>query len=227
MGNRTMRKKLALASALAFLVGGAAIASQIRGDYIETRSADVYTGQCFANGEMNLTGNEALLAWQVKGGSWAGVDLTGLVVAGAVRANATLGDPYANPWPAKSVVLVDERATAPQREALVAFAKAMGGELLENVVAIESAPMAMSVERHGAHPVRASFRATGLAAIETRAIGDKDHLCGNEYTFYPPLTETEHAMPAVALRDEYQGAGLGVSWSSRDKRSAFVGSFER
>ena len=87
---------------------GVATASQIRGDYIETRSADVYTGQCFANGEMNLTGNEALLAWQVKGGSWAGVDLTGLVVAGAVRANAKLGDPYANPWPAKSVVLVDE-----------------------------------------------------------------------------------------------------------------------
>ena len=30
-----------------------AAAQQIRGDYIETRSADVYTGQCFANGEVN------------------------------------------------------------------------------------------------------------------------------------------------------------------------------
>jgi hypothetical protein len=87
--------------------------------------------------------------------------------------------------------------------------------------------MGMSVERHGAHPTRASFHATGLASIETRAIGDQDHLCGNEYTFYPPLTDTEHAIPAVALRDEYRGPGLGVSWSSQEKRSAFVGSFAR
>jgi hypothetical protein len=222
-----MGKKLAFVSALTLLLAGAAAAAQITGDYIETRSADVYTGQCFANGEMNLVGNQALLAWQVRSGTWNGVRLDGLVVAGAVRANATLGDPYANPYPASSVVLVDERATAPQREALVAFAKAMAGELLENVVEVETAPMAMSVERHGAHATRGFFRATGLAEIETRAIGDKDHICGNEYTFYPPLTATEHAMPAVALRDEYQGPGLGVSWISREKRSAFVGSFER
>ena len=46
-----------------------------------------------------------------------GVALDGLIVAGAVRANATLGDPYANPYPAKSVLLVDERATPRQRQA--------------------------------------------------------------------------------------------------------------
>src|SRR5438128_3354323 len=83
-----------------------AAASQIRGDYIETRSADVYTGQCFANGEVNLVGNQALVAWRVASGSWEGVPLDGLVVAGALRANATLGDPYANPYPVKSVLLV-------------------------------------------------------------------------------------------------------------------------
>jgi hypothetical protein len=222
-----MGKKAALVSALALLVAGSAIASQIHGDYIETRSADVYTGPCFANGEMNLVGNQALLAWAVRSGSWNGVALNGLVVAVAVRANATLGDPYANPLPAKSVVLVDDRATAPQREALVAFARSMGGVLVANVVEVQPAPMAMSVERQGTHATRAFFRAGRLATIETRAIGEKDHLCGNEYTFYPPLTETEHAMPAVALKDEYQGPGLDVSWSSSEKRSAFVGSFER
>jgi hypothetical protein len=222
-----MWRKLAFVPALALSLSGAAMASQISGDYIETRSADVYTGQCFANGEMNLVGNEALLAWQVKTGSWAGVELDGLVVAGAVRARATLGDPYADPYPAKAVVLVDDRATPRQREALVAFAKAMGGRLLENVVGVEAAPMAMAIERRGAHAIRGFFRATGFAAIETRALNDKDHVCGNEYTFYPPLTQTEHAMPAVALRDEYRGPGLGVSWSSREKRSAFLASFER
>src|SRR5580700_10581669 len=80
-------------------------AQQIRGDYIETRSADVYTGQCFANGEVNLVGKEAILAWHIQTGSWDGVPLDGLTIAAAVRAKATLGDPYADPYPAQSVLL--------------------------------------------------------------------------------------------------------------------------
>jgi hypothetical protein len=103
-----------------------ASAQQIRGDYIETRSADVYTGQCFANGEVNLVGNEAILAWHVESGSWNGVPLDGLTVAAAVEARATLGDPYANPYPAKSVLIVDEEANSQQQAALVAFAHQMG-----------------------------------------------------------------------------------------------------
>ncbi len=94
-----------------------ASAQQIRGDYLETRSADVYTGQCFANGEVNLVGNEAILAWRVQSGSWDGVPLEGLTVAAAVRAKGTLGDPYENPYPAKSVLLVDDQASAQQRTA--------------------------------------------------------------------------------------------------------------
>src|SRR2546423_12567246 len=98
---------------------------QIRGDYLETRSADIYTGQCFANGEVNLVGNEAILAWHVQSGTWDGVPLQGLTVAAAVRAKSTLGDPYENPYPAKSVLLVDEQATEQQRAALVKFAQHM------------------------------------------------------------------------------------------------------
>jgi hypothetical protein len=37
-------------------------APQIKGQYLETRSADVYVGQCFANGEMNTAGQEAIVA---------------------------------------------------------------------------------------------------------------------------------------------------------------------
>src|SRR5580765_6889609 len=112
------------------------VAQEIRGDYIETRSADVYTGQCFANGEVNLVGNQAILAWHVQSGGWDGVSLQGLTVAAAVRANGTLGDPYESPYPAKAVLLVDDQATSQQREALVHFAQHMGGELLKNVAQV-------------------------------------------------------------------------------------------
>src|SRR5437879_85284 len=100
-----------------------ALARQIRGDYIETRSADVYTGSCFANGEVNLVGNQAILAWHVQSGSWDGMSLDGLTVAAAVRARATLGDPYANPYPAQAVLIVDEEANPQQRAPLVSFDK--------------------------------------------------------------------------------------------------------
>jgi hypothetical protein len=202
-----------------------ASAQQIRGDYIETRSADVYTGQCFANGEVNLVGNEAILAWHVESGSWNGVPLDGLTVAAAVEARATLGDPYANPYPAKSVLIVDEEANSQQQAALVAFAHQMGGELLSNAQQIIAAPVELVVnhEHHGVGLLRAGRFAT----VQTRALNETDHLCGNEETFYPPLTQVAHSMPAVAVTDSYRGPGLGVDWESHGKRSAFVGTFER
>ncbi len=221
-----MRSRLPVLVALAvsFLSIGLS-AQQIRGDYIETRSADVYTGQCFANGEVNLVGKEAILAWHVQSGSWDGVALDGLTVAAAVRARATLGDPYGNPYPAQAVLLVDDQANPQQRAALVSFARQMGGELLKNVDQTLAVPMEMIVnhERHGV----ALLRAGQFATVQTRALGDQDHVCGNEVTFYPPLTPVAHSMPAVAVTDAYRGPGLGESWDTHGRRSAFVGTFTR
>jgi Protein of unknown function (DUF1326) len=199
--------------------------AEIHGDYMETRSADVYTGQCFANGEVNLVGDEAILAWHIRNGSWNGVALDGLSVAAAVKANATLGDPYANPYPAKAVLIVDDQASQQQQAALIAFAHQMAGELLRNVEQVIPSPMelAVSPDRHGV----ALFRAGHFATIQTRSLNDTDHLCGNEVTFYPPLTAVAHSMPAVALTDAYRGPGLGVDWESHGRRSAFVGTFAR
>lgn len=206
------------------LASSFAAAQQIRGDYIETRSADVYTGQCFANGEVNLVGNEAILAWHVQSGSWNHVPLDGLAVAAAVRANGTLGDPYENPYPAETVLIVDDQATAQQREALMAFAQHMGGKLLQSVKQVIAAPVELAVnhESHGT----ALLRAGTFAVVQTRGINAHDHLCGNEVTFYPPLAPVAHSMPAVALTDAYRGPGLGIDWESHGKRSAFVGTFE-
>ena len=108
-------RKIAL-FAIALLISAVSLhAQQLRGDYIESRSTDVYVAQCFANGEVGLTGNYALMAWHVQEGSWNGVKLDGLTVAAAVRARATLGDPYGDPYPAEAVLMVDDAANAAQR----------------------------------------------------------------------------------------------------------------
>jgi hypothetical protein len=224
-----MRKVLGVVvcvGSLLLLISATAFAGHIEGDYVETRSADVYTGPCFANGEVGLTGNQAIIAWKVRRGDWKGVPLEGLSVVAVTRAKATLGDVYSDPYPARSILILDRNATADQRAALVDMARAMGGRLLEDVVRIETAPISMQVGE-GDHHGSVQLKAGGIASVETRSLGDKDHFCGNEVTYYPPLTELHHAMPAFAISSTYSGDSLDTEWRIFGKRSAFVGTFER
>ena len=218
-----MRKAVLLAAALLFFALSLQ-AQQIRGDYIESRSTDVYVAQCFANGEVGLTGNFALMAWHVQEGSWDGVHLDGLTVAAAVRARATLGDPYGDPYPAEAVLMVDDTANPAQRSALIALAQHQGGRLLENLARIEYLPVVLDVPQDP-HEGHAVLRAGHLATIATRPLNHHDHICGNESNFYPPLTNVQHATSAVALTDEFRGDGLGSQWSMHGKRSAYIASF--
>ena len=65
----------------------------------------------------------------IRSGSWQGVALQGLVVAAAVRAKGTLGDPTRTLIPPTSVLLVDDQRDAePERRRLAGFAQQMGGE---------------------------------------------------------------------------------------------------
>ena len=205
-------------------------AQQISGDYIATRNADVWTGACVANGELNLAGDQAILAWRVAKGEWDNVSLDGLGVVGVVKAAATLGDQFNNPYPAQAVMIVDARANSAQQKALVAFAQRMSGDLLKNVLEIKVATIDMKVgdmeaSHHATHDATTSLRAGNIVGVETRSIGEHDHLCGNENVYYAPLVKLVHSMPAVAELDEYDGPALGVIWTLHGKRSAFVGRF--
>ncbi|HTS70741.1 MAG TPA: DUF1326 domain-containing protein [Terriglobia bacterium] len=221
-----MRRFMGSVSAFLFLILGWAAPGRaaITGDYLEARSADVYTGPCFANSEVGLTGREAILAWKVREGNWQGVALDGLSVVAVVRANATLGDPYHDPYPARAVLIVDSRANSQQRAALAAFAESRAGSLLEHVVRVETASIQMTVEHGDMHGV-ARLVAGPYVQVETRSLCSGDHICGNESVYYPPLVALTHSMPAFTLDSSFAGQGLGEVWKNVDKRSAFVGSF--
>src|SRR5262249_29148217 len=102
----------------------------------------------------------------------------------------------------------------------------MGGELLKDVVAVDVAPIEFEVKGGNIHGGAAKLTAGSLAAIQTRAMTAADHVCGNEDVWYPPLTETDHVMPAYTLENSYQGDGLGEKWNNRLKRSGFLGTFQ-
>jgi hypothetical protein len=199
--------------------------TNLRGDYVEARTSDVYTGPCFANGEVGQTGKLALMGWHVQKGEWQGVDLSGLSVMGVVRSQNTLGDYASTSFPSKAVIIVDEKATPEQRMALQAFAQQMSGELLSDVVKTVAQPIDFKLADNSVHSMKAEMVAGNLAKIATRPLNEGDQICHNEGVFYPPLTATDHAMAAYTLANSYEGKELGESWSYPEKRSAFVASF--
>jgi hypothetical protein len=67
-----MRKiNLLLSICLTAMLVSLASAQQIRGEYIESRNADIYTGHCFAMSEINLMGDQAIVGWRKPRGRWA------------------------------------------------------------------------------------------------------------------------------------------------------------
>jgi len=222
-----MKKLIASVSLAASTLMGASLPpmhSSLQGDYVEARTADVYTGPCFANAEVDLVGNLAVFGWKVNKGDWQGVNVDGLSVIGVVKASGTLGYIHSNAYPVKSVIIVDERATPSQRLALQSFAKKMAGDLLQDVVRVDVQPIEFTMEGT-VHNAKAKLTAGTLAAIETRAMQEADHLCHNEETWYPPLTKLDHSMAAYTLANKFTGPELGTTWSYPEKRSSFVGSF--
>ena len=69
----------------------------IYGDYVEARTADVYTGPCFANSEVGLVGELAVFGWKINKGSWHGVSLDGLVGRGCRESRGTLWAMFTSP----------------------------------------------------------------------------------------------------------------------------------
>lgn len=223
-----MRTKALILAAAALMVmptvtkAAHSSSNAISGDYAEFRNADVYTGPCFANSEMNLAGENAVLAWHVRNGEWAGVPLSNLSVVAVVRASATLGDPYASPLPAKTVFMVDARADQAQRSALISFAQAQAAGLLNQVVAVQPQPISFNVVQHGITEVKVG----SLVQLRTRMLKMTDTVCHNEAVYYPPLAaHLEHSMPVVAAASSYTGDNLGVTWQDSNRRSSFVGMF--
>jgi hypothetical protein len=154
------------------------------------------------------------------------VPLAGLKVVAVVKAENTLGDISQQPRAGHALLVVDAKADARQREALVRFARHAAGPLVAEVVKVERAPIEVLMNPSTCRENGCSLvRAEGLVEVETRCLGGKDHVCGNEERYYPPLTRIELARPAYTETGSFQGHGLGVTFDEADRRSAYLGTF--
>jgi hypothetical protein len=215
---------LSMVCTLALLAAPPAPADELKGDYLETRTCDVYTGPCFANGEVGLTGNDAMMAWNIERGSYDGVKLAGLKVLVVTTASDTLGfggTLAVNPKNIRSTVIVDEQATPEQRDALVSFATRYARHS-GKIVKVVRAPIEMKLDHFS---LEGTLKAGKFAEISTRKLHKGDCVCSNEMTFYPPLCEVKNAAPAYTVVGNFAGPGLGTNWSNPGTRSAFLASF--
>ena len=228
-------------TAMSTLLGSLALLGtpQIQGDYVEARTADVYTGPCFSNAEVFITGKHAVMAWKIREGKFAGQDLSGLSIAAAIEGTSTFSKDV--PSEARSVLIVDRTATPAQSDALIALAKNLAGDRLKNVLEVKTARIDLNVEDLMSHPTstgdtphhrmpkaaRASLRIPGLADILTRPLEEDDHACGNEVIEYSPLSSGVNVLPAYTLRHGFKGEKLGTTWSDPNCRSSFVGHFQQ
>ncbi|HMC11670.1 MAG TPA: DUF1326 domain-containing protein [Pirellulaceae bacterium] len=218
-----MSYKVIWSLVLAVLAIPAAAADSVTGTYLESRTCQVYTGPCFANAETALAGREAMMAWNIETGTKNNVDLSGLSVVMVVRGNDTLGyQGVADPTELKSAIIVDAKATAKQRDALIAFAKEHSGRAGKEVVRIDSAPITMSLD---SVDLRGELTAGDVVKLTTRKAKPGDCICSNEVQFYPPLAEINRFAAGVANEAEFKGRGLGATWSTPESRSAYMGEF--
>ncbi len=219
-----MRHLFAILSLIAaFSLPSLGAAEEISGSYMEARTCQVYTGPCFANAEVNLTGKDALMAWNIKEGKKGGVDISGLSVVMVVAASDTFAFEGVNdPKSMKSAILVDEKASNEQREALVAFAKEHSGRAGKYVVRVDSSPITMSLDTGS---LSGKLQAGKSVKLITRTAKKGDCICMNEVAYYPPLTRVTNFAAGVATEGEFTGKGLGTNWSVPQSRSAYMGTF--
>ena len=122
----------------ALVLGSNAESVSIRGDYVEVRTASVFAGACHYNGEVTITGRDALMAWNVTAGKWDGADLGGVRAVAIVTSEVSLSD---NDAPRRSEIIIDRDASASQTRAMLEALKTKYAASLGNVVATLSAPV--------------------------------------------------------------------------------------
>lgn len=206
------------------VLGISAARAELRGDYVEARTCQVYTGPCFAAGEVGTQGKDAVLAWNIHEGTYQGVDLAGLNVVLMARADATLGFAgFDNATSVRSTIIVDERASEAQRSALVEFARTQAGKGAEEVVSVRALPCSFQLDKTN---VTAELEVGDVVRLATRRARPTDCICSNEVAYYPPLIQPLDGFAAgVAIEGSVTVRELGSRWSIPNSRSAYMGTF--
>jgi len=216
-----MKRFWIIGLALFVCVGAIGLTSQaggtnVKGDYVEVRTASVFAGACHYNGEVTTTGRDALMAWNVTSGSWDGVDLTGVRAIAVVSADDNLSNAQAA---RHSEVIVDKSASYAQTVAMVNAIKSRYAATLGEIVLVRSAPISFK------HEGKSYEVSSSEAAINVEAM--PNDLCCRmpNLVWYDPLVPLGQRKVGYTIKALYAGHSIGDAWQRAGENSAFYGSF--
>jgi hypothetical protein len=201
------------------LAAGSALAdNQPTGKLIELHSCEVFAGGCVVSSEEPQEGRCLLQVWDLTGGSWQGVDLSGLKAAVLESSSQNLADPGARPDSA--VVYLSSDASAVQRTALMAWLKSRDGKLAASSIQTRITPIALA---NSGTSVR--VKVGEFAMLNTVSLGEcKNRSCGEDLWYEPTIKTSRFT---VALNQDSQVAEplLQLKWNDSGRRSVFVAHF--
>ncbi len=213
-----MKRVLAIGSLLV-LAAALAVASTptVTGQYIEVRSNHVYTCGCLYSGEQVTSGREAILAWAIEEGAYAGQDLAG------ARAVAVLTGPESlslQGTPRRSVMFVDGVAE-PARKALVDMLKEYYGDVLGEVLTVQAVPIRLVREGE-----RITIEVAGLSRLVVRPARLPDDAHQGSLLWYTPFIPTSDSTLSTTEFTSFQGDHFGRRWWEADAGiTGYIASF--
>jgi hypothetical protein len=210
-------KSVAIAFAVALLAFATTLRAEITGDYVEARSASVFTGACHFNGEVVTTGRDAIVAWNIKQGTFDQVDLAGVRAVAVVSSDQNLSERDAV---RKTELVIDESASQQQAEALVAMLNAKSSASIGSIVAVKRAPIRISQENG-----RSIVTAGDIAKLDIQAMPDGECCKQPNNVWYTPLVTLSDQKVGYTTAASYVGGAAGAAWERGDENSAFYGKF--
>jgi hypothetical protein len=209
---------LGAASLAATLIAGAAHAAPaVTGDYVESRSANVYVGACHHEGELLTAGQNAVMAWNIGEGEYAGVDLKGVRVLAVVSGDKNLCFDDAK---RQSALYVSDSATPAQREAVVAMLKERAAKALGELLSVKTVPLEFDASGQTYR-----VQAAGVAFMKIKK--ETGELCCKQpYKLWDkPFVSVKDAKAGYCLGVEFKDATLLKTWKASDQNNAYFGQF--
>jgi len=188
----------------------------VHGRYLELRDAAVFAGACHVNGEVDHQGRRALLAFDLEGGVFDGVDLSGVELAVAVGST----DNLARGAERTGVAFVDENLAPSVQRAAIAWLQARHGDELGLSGGARCVPLDLTLEGE-----RFALEVPGVARAEGSLLPDRACCSMPEDVWYEPLAGQAGAVVGQALSCRFEGTTGIEPWTYEGQNNAFVGAF--
>ncbi|HWY75651.1 MAG TPA: DUF1326 domain-containing protein [Verrucomicrobiae bacterium] len=213
------KKMLSVIAGVSCIAVSSAFAEALpSGKLIELHSCEVYAGGCTVSSESEQGGKYRLQVWDLAGGSWQGVDLTGLKVAVLASSAENLADQGARVD--SSVVYLPKPATAAQRQALLAWLKSSDTYLASSAIQTRVAPISLAAAGDSV-----KVRIGQVASLETVSLGQCANRSCGEDLWYDPSVPTTRFTVALNKESQVKEPLLKLKWDDHAKRSVFVAHF--